>query len=66
MKRIIIKKVGSIDINYNSHSVNLHEGLNIITGDRETGKSTILEIIYYCFGKSNNESIPQTITTIII
>lgn len=64
MKRIIIKKVGSIDIDNNSHYVNFHKGLNVITGDRETGKSTILEIIDYCFGKSDNESIPKTITQI--
>lgn len=64
MRRITLKKVGSIDINNNIHHINLHKGLNVITGDRETGKSTILQIIDYCFGKSTNDSIPKTITKI--
>lgn len=66
MKRITLNRVGSIDLEGGCHYVNFHKGLNVITGDRETGKSTILEVIDYCFGKSNNESIPKTITSITL
>lgn len=30
----------------------LHPGLNVITGWRNTGKSSLLEIVDYCFGRS--------------
>jgi hypothetical protein len=30
----------------------LHKGLNVITGWRNTGKSSLLEIVDYCFGRS--------------
>ncbi len=30
----------------------LHSGLNVITGWRNTGKSSLLEIVDYCFGRS--------------
>lgn len=30
----------------------LHRGLNVITGWRNTGKSSLLEIVDYCFGRS--------------
>jgi hypothetical protein len=32
--------------------LSMHEGLNVITGWRNTGKSSLLEIIEYCFGRS--------------
>jgi hypothetical protein len=38
--------------------IDLHEGLNIITGESETGKSTLIDIISYCLGASTFR-VPQ-------
>lgn len=64
MKRITLERVGTVDTESNLHYVNLHKGLNVITGHSATGKSTILEIIDYCFGKSEITGIPNTINEI--
>lgn len=37
---------------------NLKEGLNIITGDSQTGKSALLEIVDYCL-LSSRSTIPR-------
>lgn len=63
-KRIKLIKVGTIDIEGNVHRINLHDGLNVITGSKGTGKTTILEIIDFCFGKKTGESIPKEIRDI--
>lgn len=36
-----------------NYDVNFNPGLNIILGDSDTGKSSILELINYCFGASS-------------
>ncbi|MEF3698562.1 hypothetical protein [Desulfolutivibrio sp.] len=36
-----------------NYDVNFSTGLNIILGDSDTGKSSILELINYCFGASS-------------
>lgn len=38
--------------------IDLHGGLNIITGESETGKSTLIDIISYCLGASTFR-VPQ-------
>jgi len=39
------------------------EGLNIIWGDMDSGKSSILNIIDYCMGGSNNSLLYEEITS---
>lgn len=57
-----IKHIGILDKFKNCHSINLDEGLNIITGRSSTGKSAIIEIFDYCTGNSDN-TIPEGIIT---
>lgn len=38
--------------------IDLHRGLNIVTGESETGKSTLIDIISYCLGSSTFR-VPQ-------
>lgn len=49
-----IESIGLIDHNGKVHSVNLKQGLNIITGRSSTGKSAIISIFDYCFGNRIN------------
>ncbi|MCQ2271446.1 MAG: DUF3732 domain-containing protein [Bacteroidales bacterium] len=60
--RSYIKHIGIIDKYGNCHHIDLHEGLNIITGRSSTGKSAIIELFDYCTGSSNN-TIPSGVIT---
>ena len=60
--RSYIKHIGIIDKYGNCHHVDLHEGLNIITGRSSTGKSAIIELFDYCTGNSEN-TIPSGVIT---
>ena len=60
--RSYVKYIGAIDVNGNCHSIELSEGLNVITGRSSTGKSAIIEIFDYCTGNSDN-TIPEGIIT---
>ena len=53
---------GIIDKYDNCHHIDLHEGLNIITGRSSTGKSAIIELFDYCTGNSDN-TIPSGVIT---
>ena len=57
-----ISKIGVLDKQGNEHSVELNSGLNIITGKSSTGKSALIEIFDYCFGKEEN-TIPAGVIT---
>lgn len=48
--------------NYKKNEIILTEGLNIITGNSQTGKSAILEIVDYCLLKKIS-SIPKGVIT---
>ena len=54
--------MGIIDQYGNCHHIDLHEGLNIITGRSSTGKSAIIELFDYCTGSDDN-TIPSGIIT---
>lgn len=49
---IIINQLCLVGIRKN-YTVPFHPGLNIIHGDSDTGKSSILDLINYCFGGYN-------------
>ena len=57
-----IKYIGLIDKDGMRHGVNLHEGLNIVTGRSSTGKSALIEIFDYCMG-ADVETIPIGVIT---
>lgn len=60
--RSYVKYIGAIDVYGNTHSIELTEGLNVITGRSSTGKSAIIEIFDYCTGNSEN-TVPDGIIT---
>lgn len=60
--RSYIKYMGIIDQYDNCHHIDMHEGLNIITGRSSTGKSAIIELFDYCTGSTDN-TIPSGIIT---
>jgi hypothetical protein len=49
--------------NRKSYDVNFKKGLNIIYGDSDTGKSSILNLINYCLGSSNVDFYDEIETT---
>ncbi len=51
--RAYIKGIAVFNNNGERKEVELSPGLNIISGDSQTGKSALLEIIDYCLGSSN-------------
>ena len=57
-----IKYIGLIDKDGKQHGVQLHEGLNIVTGRSSTGKSALIEIFDYCMG-ADVETIPKGVIT---
>lgn len=57
-----IKYMGIIDQYDNCHHIDMHEGLNIITGRSSTGKSAIIELFDYCTGSTDN-TIPSGVIT---
>lgn len=60
--RSYIKHMGIIDQYDNCHHIDMHEGLNIITGRSSTGKSAIIELFDYCTGSADN-TIPSGVIT---
>lgn len=51
---------------YGSFDIELHEGINIVVGDNESGKSTIIEAIYLALtGLYNNKNIKNELTQFI-
>lgn len=60
--RSYIKYMGIIDQYDNCHHIDMHEGLNIITGRSSTGKSAIIELFDYCTGSADN-TIPSGVIT---
>lgn len=52
--RSYIKYMGIMDQYGNCHHIDMHEGLNIITGRSSTGKSAIIELFDYCTGSADN------------
>lgn len=54
--------MGIIDQYGNCHHIDMHEGLNIITGRSSTGKSAIIELFDYCTGSADN-TIPSGVIT---
>ena len=51
---------------YRSFDIELHEGINIVVGDNESGKSTIIEAIYLALtGPYNNKNIKNELTQFI-
>ncbi len=57
MNRIIISKITGKSVE-KDYSVQFKRGLNIIAGESMTGKTSILQLINYCFGDSE---YPQTL-----
>jgi hypothetical protein len=57
-----VKYIGVIDNTGKRHAVEFFEGLNVVTGRSAVGKSAIIEIFDYCFGKEDN-TIPYGIIT---
>ena len=57
-----IRYMGIIDQYGNCHHIDMHEGLNIITGRSSTGKSAIIELFDYCTGSADN-TIPSGVIT---
>lgn len=53
-----IRTIAVWNANGEVRRIDLHEGLNIITGESETGKSTLIDIISYCLGASTFR-VPQ-------
>lgn len=53
-----IRYIGVIDHSGKQHVVKFYDGVNVITGRSSTGKSAIIEIFDYCFGKDEN-TIPH-------
>ena len=60
--RSYIKYMGIMDQYGNCHHIDMHEGLNIITGRSSTGKSAIIELFDYCTGSTDN-TIPSGVIT---
>ena len=60
--RSYIRHMGIIDQYDNCHHIDMHEGLNIITGRSSTGKSAIIELFDYCTGSVDN-TIPSGVIT---
>lgn len=60
--RSSIKFLGVIDNTGKQHVVEFYDGVNVITGRSSTGKSAIIEIFDYCFGKKEN-TIPHGVIT---
>ena len=60
--RSSIKFLGIIDNAGKQHVVEFYDGVNVITGRSSTGKSAIIEIFDYCFGKKEN-TIPHGVIT---
>lgn len=60
--RSYIKYMGIMDQYGNCHHIDMHEGLNIITGRSSTGKSAIIELFDYCTGSADN-TIPSRVIT---
>ena len=54
----IIKQIVIFSENGDKRSLELDDGLNIITGDSKTGKSALIEIVDYCLFSSRS-SIPK-------
>lgn len=54
--------MGIVDQYDNCHYIDMHEGLNIITGRSSTGKSAIIELFDYCTGSADN-TIPAGVIT---
>ncbi|WP_333494201.1 AAA family ATPase, partial [Bacillus paranthracis] len=52
MSRIILKKLIVQGVSYR-RTIKFNEDLTIISGEKTSGKSLILSLIDYCFGKSN-------------
>ncbi len=57
-----IRCIGVLDHSGKQHVVEFYDGVNVITGRSSTGKSAIIEIFDYCFGKREN-AIPNGIIT---
>lgn len=57
-----VKCIGVIDNSGKKHIINFYDGVNVITGRSSTGKSAIIEIFDYCFGKEDN-TIPHGVIT---
>lgn len=57
-----VKYIGVIDNSGKKHIIELYDGVNVITGRSSTGKSAIIEIFDYCFGKDDN-TIPHGVIT---
>lgn len=60
MNRITIKELVVKGVR-NNYSVKFRNGLNIISGEISTGKTTILELIDYCLGYSKHPEYPELI-----
>lgn len=56
--RIRINKLSLVG-SERSYDVHFKDGLNVITGPISTGKSTILEMINYCLGKSKHKQYQE-------
>ena len=57
-----VKYIGVIDNSGKKHIIEFYDGVNVITGRSSTGKSAIIEIFDYCFGKDDN-TIPHGVIT---
>ena len=57
-----VKCIGVIDNSGKKHIIDFYDGVNVITGRSSTGKSAIIEIFDYCFGKEDN-TIPHGVIT---
>lgn len=57
---IYISRIGAISKDNIVNKVNLYKGFNIITGDSQTGKTALMEIVDYCLLNSEN-NIPKGI-----
>lgn len=57
-----VKCIGVIDNSGKKHTIEFYDGVNVITGRSSTGKSAIIEIFDYCFGKEDN-TIPHGVIT---
>ena len=57
-----IRYIGVLDHAGKQHVVEFYDGVNVITGRSSTGKSAIIEIFDYCFGKDEN-TIPHGVIT---
>lgn len=57
-----IRYIGVLDHSGKQHFVEFYDGVNVITGRSSTGKSAIIEIFDYCFGKDEN-TIPHGVIT---